>query len=337
MRIPVFLLTVVTLLAACSSSEPASRSVGSPGDDDTLSVNESAEGPTPPSVPNTAAIGRPAEVAPEVIFAFNGRPVPQVATNAAEAAALFAETQAALRVDEDDPTAYADLGHTEQLIIRQLMRNEQWVDEFLGTLDEQDRAIAALHLTARRELGLLYTGADPIPDIPAWTIIEPEPLDVLIGHYKRAEEATGIDWQVLAGINLIETGMGRIRGESSAGAQGPMQFLPTTWEEVAEGGDINDPGDAIAGAARYLVQRGGLEDIRAGLFGYNNSENYVNAVLAYADLVTLDERTLRGFYNWEIYVGTDAGTLWLPVGYLSPEPTPAIEYAQQNPWALTLG
>ncbi|MFT7475763.1 MAG: hypothetical protein ACI81L_002704, partial [Verrucomicrobiales bacterium] len=192
--------------------------------------------------------------------------------------------------------------------------------------------------TARRELGQLHSGGGPpIEDIPAWEIIPPEPLDELISHYKRAAGETGIEWPVLAGINLIETGMGRIDGLSSAGAQGPMQFLPTTWDEVSQGGDIDDPGDAIGGAARYLVQRGGLDDIRDGLWGYNNSDHYVNAVLAYARLVTLDERSLRGFYNWEIYVGTEAGTLWLPVGYRSEEPASAADYAAENPWALTLG
>jgi hypothetical protein len=276
-------------------------------------------------------------VPPESVSAFNGRIVPATATDAASAAALFSEVQAGLRTEDVEPGFYADFGHTEQLVIRQLIRHEDWIEPFLALLTPEDRAVAELHLTARRELGALHSGDTPGPDIPAWTIVDPEPLDTLIGYYKRAGEATGIDWQVLASINLVETGMGRIRGASSAGAQGPMQFLPSTWEEVSEGGDINDAGDAIDGAARYLVQRGGLEDIRQGLFGYNNSENYVNAVLAYAALLELDERTIRGFYNWEIYVGTEAGTLWLPVGFLAPEPTPAIDYAQENPWALTLG
>ena len=115
-----------------------------------------------------------------------------------------------------------------------------------------------------------------------------------------------------------------------------MQFLPSTWDEVSEGGDIDDPRDAINGAARYLVQRGGLEDIREGLYGYNNSENYVNAVLAYADLLRLEGRALRGLYNWEIYVGTDVGTLWLPVGFRADEPLDAVTYLQQNPWAESL-
>lgn len=292
---------------------------------------------TDDSVANTAAIGRPAETELEPLTAFNGRVVPEVASNGAQAAALFTEVRAGLRIDEEDPLVHADLGHTEQLVIRQLLRNEDWIEPFRAALSPEDLAIADLHITARRELSLLHGGGEPPADIPAWTIIDPEPLDTLIEHYKRAGEATGIDWQVLAGMNLIETGMGRIRGLSSAGAQGPMQFLPSTWDEVSEGGDINDPGDAIDGAARYLVQRGGLEDIRAGLFGYNNSDNYVNAVLAYVEMVKLDENTLRGFYNWEVYVGTESGTLWLPVGYLSPEAVPASEYADVNPWALTLG
>lgn len=333
MRTTLSLVLTILFLVGCSSDTSISRSVVSPVNDGTTSTQATSGN----RVVNPAAIGRPAQVAPDVVEAFNGRTVPTIVTDSTAAAALFAEVQEGLRAESDEPDAYADLGHTEQLVIRQLVRNDEWIESFLSELSAQDRAIAELHLTARRELGLLHTGDSPSPNIPAWTIVDPEPLDVLIGHYKRAGEATGIDWQILAGINLVETGMGRIRGASSAGAQGPMQFLPTTWDEVSEGGDINDPGDAIDGAARYLVQRGGLEDIRQGLFGYNNSDNYVNAVLAYADLLELDERTIRGFYNWEIYVGTSAGTLWLPVGFLAPEATPAVDYLQENPWALTLG
>ena len=330
-------LVVIVVASACSAEPTVSRSVGSPINEDAVSVqNPSVDDPVD-GVVNTAAIGRPAENEVEPLTAFNGRVVPRVATSAQEAASLFTEVLAGLRVEDEDPLVLADLGHTEQLVIRQLIRNEEWIEPFRSALRPEDLAIADLHLTARRELSMLHSGGEPAVNIPAWTIVDPEPLDELVGHYKRAGEATGIDWQILAGMNLIETGMGRIRGLSSAGAQGPMQFLPSTWEEVSNGGDINDPGDAIDAAARYLVQRGGLDDIRAGLFGYNNSDNYVNAVLAYADLVKLDERTLRGFYNWEVYVGTDSGTLWLPVGYLSPEPVPANEYANVNPWALTLG
>lgn len=268
----------------------------------------------------------------------DGRAIPRTASTAAEAVALFVEVQRAIRTDGLSEEEYGDLGHTEQLLVRMLVRNPDWVEPFRDSLPSDLVPVADLHLTARRELGKLHTGGGPpIDDIPAWEIIEPASRGDLLGFYRSAEAETGIDWEILAAINLIETGMGRIDGLSSAGAQGPMQFLPTTWEEVSNGGDVNDPEDAIHGAARYVVRRGGLDDIRSGLWGYNNSDHYVKAVLAYAELLELDERALRGLHGWQVYVGTSAGTLWLPVGYLSTEPEPALAYREANPWALTLG
>lgn len=271
----------------------------------------------------------------ETLEAFNGRTVPAAPQSADEAAESFIGIERALRVDGEDRLYYADLGHREQLVVRTLARNPSWIDDVVPMLPPDLGPILELHMRARSELAQLHT-APPLSTLPAWEIIEPEPLEQLVSYYEEAEAATGIDWQLLAAINLIETGMGRIRGLSSAGAQGPMQFLPTTWAEVSNGGDIDDPHDAIHGAARYLVQRGGLDDIEAGLFGYNNSEHYVNAVLTYAELLRLDERALRGFYNWEIYVGTDVGTLWLPVGLTVEEDATPAGYLAANPWAETL-
>ena len=80
--------------------------------------------------------------------------------------------------------------------------------------------------------------------------------------YSEAELLTGIAWYWLASIHLQETRMGRIEGVSSAGAVGPMQFLPTTWEACCTG-DPTVTRDAIIGAATYLAQSGGP----AGRFG----------------------------------------------------------------------
>ena len=257
-------------------------------------------------------------------------------SNATDAAELFIEVERALRIDGQSDETYADLGHTEQVLIRSIMRNPDWIDPFLADLPDDLRPFAELHIEARSELSALHAGWTPTDNIPAWTIIDPAPMDELVAFYQSASAQTGIDWQILAGINLVETGMGRIDGLSSAGAQGPMQFLPTTWEEVSQGGDVTDPEDAIHGAARYLVRRGGLDDIAAGLWGYNNSDNYGRAVLAYAEMLRLDEDALRGFYNWEIYIGSAEGTLWLPVGYSSTEVGSAQAYLSENPWAKTL-
>lgn len=268
--------------------------------------------------------------------AFNGRVVPVSATNAAEAAELFTAVERALRVDGLSDQAYADLGHTEQLVIRTLIRNSDWIPEFLDAVPDDLRPFAELHITARQELGIHVGDAVLGENVPPWEIIDPAPMDDLVGFYQSASAETGIDWEVLAGVNLVETVIGRIDGVSTAGAQGPMQFLPATWPEVSEGGDVHDPEDAIAGAARYLVQRGGLENINEGLWGYNNSYNYGNAVLAYAEMLRLDERAFRGIYNWEVYIGSVEGTLWLPVGFRTEERIPAIDYVTENPWARTL-
>lgn len=133
-------------------------------------------------------------------------------------------------------------------------------------------------------------------------------------------------------MNLVETGMGRIDGVSVADARGPMQFLPSTWAERGIGkGDIRDPEDAIHAAARYLVRRGGLKDIRKGLWGYNNSNRYGRAVLHYAELLRLDPQAFNGFYHWEIHYTSAAGDLWLPVGYNQPRPLPVTTYLERFP------
>ncbi len=261
--------------------------------------------------------------------------MPVTPTDPAGLAVAYTEIVSALLDVETPVDQLPDLGHREQLIVRTLARQSELHDTVLDALTDRHRAILEHHLAARASLGSLHR-SPPLASIPAWEIIEPAPLDELISHYELAEANTGIAWEVLAGINLIETGMGRIDGLSSAGAQGPMQFLPTTWVEVARGGDIDDPADAIAGAARYLVRRGGLDDIRKGLWGYNNSDHYVDAVLTYAALLESEPMAIRGFYNWEIYVGTEAGTLWLPVGFRADRPISATEWASTRPWAVTL-
>ena len=268
--------------------------------------------------------------------AFNGRVVPVSVDNPEDAAELFTEVERALRVDGLSNEAYADLGHTEQLVVRTLIRNTDWIPEFLDAVPEDLRRFAELHIEARQELGIHVGDAVPGENVPPWEIIEPAPIDELVDFYKAAADETGIDWGVLAGVNLVETVVGRINGVSTAGAQGPMQFLPTTWPEVSQGGNVLDPEDSIHGAARYLVQRGGLDDINQGLWGYNNSFNYGNAVLAYAELIRLDERAFRGIYNWEVYVGSVEGTLWLPVGFDQAERIPAADYVAENPWVRTL-
>jgi hypothetical protein len=262
----------------------------------------------------------------------DGRHYPLVTQEPATAASLLAQVEEALR-DPTTPVAQLPrLGHQQQVIYRVLSRDPERAAAVQALLPEPWRGVAHHHLQARREFLAMHRHDRRPTSLPAWRIIPPAPAEELLAHYRKAAAATGIDWEVLAAINLVESGMGRIDGVSVANAQGPMQFLPTTWAQAGVGaGNIRDPHDAIQAAARYLVRRGGLQDIRKGLWGYNNSERYGRAVLHYAALLKHDPRAYIGLYHWEIHFHADAGDLWLPVGYVQNQAIPVATWLQQVP------
>jgi hypothetical protein len=262
----------------------------------------------------------------------DGRHYPLVPQDPAATARLLVAVEEALR----DPATPAEqlprLGHQQQVIYRVLSRDPQRAAAVQALLPERWRGVAYHHLQARREFLAMHRHDRRPTNLPAWRIIPPAPAEELLAHYRKAAAATGIDWEVLAAINLVESGMGRIDGVSVANAQGPMQFLPTTWAQPGVGaGNIRDPHDAIQAAARYLVRRGGLQDIRKGLWGYNNSDRYGRAVLHYAALLKNDPRAYTGLYHWEIHFHAEAGDLWLPVGYAQNQPIAVTTWLQQVP------
>jgi soluble lytic murein transglycosylase-like protein len=133
------------------------------------------------------------------------------------------------------------------------------------------------------------------------------PAGILLGHYRRAQRRFGVTWQVLAAVNLVETGFNRLRNDSTAGAQGPMQFIPSTWRRYGMGGDVHDPRDAILGAANYLRASGAPANYRRALFAYNPSPLYVDAVLRYARRMRRSPWAYLAFYSWQVFVRTPSG------------------------------
>jgi membrane-bound lytic murein transglycosylase B len=112
---------------------------------------------------------------------------------------------------------------------------------------------------------------------------------------------------VLAAVNLVETGFNRLRNRSTSGARGPMQFLPSTWRAYGMGGDVDDPHDAILGAANYLHASGAPGSYRAALHAYNPSRLYVTAVLRYARAFRRSFRTYYVLHSWQVFVRTTHG------------------------------
>jgi len=135
----------------------------------------------------------------------------------------------------------------------------------------------------------------------------PEPPRRLLAHYRKAQHRFGVQWPVLAAVNFVESAFGRMRNSSAAGAQGPMQFIPSTWDAYGMGGDVNDPHDAIMGAANYLSASGAPGDLTGALYAYNPSDLYVRAVLSYAGRIRRDRDAFLSYYSWQVFVRQPEG------------------------------
>jgi soluble lytic murein transglycosylase-like protein len=129
----------------------------------------------------------------------------------------------------------------------------------------------------------------------------------LLRYYREGQRRFGVRWNLLAAVNFVESAFNKLRNESAAGAQGPMQFMPATWRAYGLGGDVHDPHDAILGAANYLHANGAPRNVRRALLRYNPSPLYVDAVLRYAARIRADRRAFYDYYARQVYVRTQSG------------------------------
>ncbi|MEY9969265.1 cell wall-associated NlpC family hydrolase [Streptacidiphilus sp. MAP12-16] len=135
--------------------------------------------------------------------------------------------------------------------------------------------------------GLLGSFATPsaqaVTDIPA---------AMLTLYQQAAATCPGLPWSVLAAIGKVESDHGRAKQQvSTAGAVGPMQFLPATFQDYAlpvpPGGTTPptpwDAPDAVYAAARLLCANGARRgDLHAAVFAYNHDQSYTSRVLSLA-------------------------------------------------------
>jgi hypothetical protein len=248
-------------------------------------------------------------------------------------AAELSAVEAGIRSEAVTAAELVDLGRRQQLAYRAVNAHFDERDALLAAVDDVARVPLQFHLAARQAQLDHAAGrppGEPATTLPAWTIVEPLPAAELIGYYREAQAATGVPWQYLAAINFQETRMGRILGVSSAGAVGPMQFLPSTWAECCTG-DPTVPRDAILGAATYLAANGAPADMAAALDAYNPNSAYVGAVTAYAQNIQADERAYFGYHGWQVFVGSSEGTVRLPTGYSNDAPVDVVAHLRDHP------
>jgi membrane-bound lytic murein transglycosylase B len=195
----------------------------------------------------------------------------------------------------DAPAGVAALAARVERIHRALVPRRRLTDQTLRLLNGRVRAEARDVIAARRALDVLN---EPRPGQkpPSVRRGPPEPADALRSHYRKARARSGVSVTLLAAVNLIESDFGRVRNDSVAGAQGPMQFIPSTWRAYGRGGDVQDPHDAILGAARFLAAAGALGDEAGALYRYNPSSLYVTAVSRYARVMRREPLAYYAFY-----------------------------------------
>jgi soluble lytic murein transglycosylase-like protein len=301
-------LLICTLVTACSSAAPVVHPASAPGI--AIVAVDRYELPDDSEIERVALSSRDRLV--RVLDDPQWSVVPIVADDATGLLEQLVTAERAVRDLEVTGAKLAFMGHLQQLAYRRLIDRPDLRNAVFAAIPPDLRGSADFNLAAGADLWLF--GPVRVTELPEWRIVSAPPINDLLRYYHEAEAQFGVSWSYLAAINLVETRMGRIRGDSYAGAQGPMQFMPKTWDAYGDG-DINDPRDAILAAARYLSATGAPEDMERAIWHYNHDPEYVDAVMKYAAVMKGDPNAFRGYYGWQVYYQTANGTYLLPVGW----------------------
>lgn len=296
--------TLGAVLAGCSESSES----GGPDTSNAPSATSATTATTTPTTPTGAQ--------------------PRLAQDPGRLAEDLVVDERALRNPSTPEAALRQAARRQQVAYRAIGRHPEWDGIIRPRIPAELVAFYDHNVNARRQLATL---AQPKDTLPAWRINPPPPPEELLAAYRDAEAASGVGWNFLAAINLIETHFGSVSGTSSAGAQGPMQFMPSTFAAYGMGGDIHAPRDSIMAAGNYLAANDFANDPDHALFRYNNADTYVRAVTDYATAMASDPSAFGAFYRWDVYYVSTAGDVLLPIGYAAESPIPVGEYLTAHP------
>ena len=200
------------------------------------------------------------------------------------------------------PAPVAQAALTEQWLELRLGRDPALARRVLARLPPRLARDVRDDVAAHGELARLT----PPRPLSAFRVGAAAPAIELRRFYAEAQRRSGVPWQVLAAVNYVESDFGRLREASVAGAQGPMQFMPSTWAAYGRG-DVHDSRQAILAAGRFLRAAGAPRALRAALYRYNPSPAYVDAIVRLAGRIRRDPRAFLGFYARRLIVRTPAG------------------------------
>jgi membrane-bound lytic murein transglycosylase B len=281
------LVPVLSPLAACSSHD-ARQAITT-----TTTTSTSTSTTVPPTTTTSA--------------------VPSVpATDPAALAVQLTQAERAVRDPATPATALDGWARLQQAAYRAIAVRPALRAPVVAAAGADVRTAVAANAEAAVELRALTT---PRTELPPWRVVAPAPATELRAAYHGAEAELGVPWSVLAAINFVETKFGRIRGPSTAGARGPMQFLPSTWAQYGSGGDIESTRDSVLAAARMLKRNGAPSRMADALYAYNHSAHYVTAVQDIARVLAADEAAFSGYWRWQVYYRMADGDRVLPEGW----------------------
>ena len=282
-----------------------------------IGCNQASADPAAPPSPTTQAVAAAPSGAQ-----------PRLASDPAKIADDLIADQLALRDPSTPEAVRAAAARRQQAAYRTIGRHPEWDGIIRPKIPQTMAAFYDRNIDARRQLNAMATVRNTLP---AWTITPPAPADELLDYYRESEAASGVGWNYLAAINLVETRLGSIAGDSTAGAQGPMQFMPSTWASYGKGGDVRSPRDSIMAAGRLLAANGFASNPDRAIFGYNHANEYVRAVSDYAATLAADPAAFGDYYRWDVYYFTTSGDVLLPIGFSESTRIPVESYLATHP------